>query len=225
MRLITAFFGNQDYARMLDVMCSSVKKNMPGQTVEIITVPDPEKPDDKHKLTYFGFIPAALEALESLEDIAVADLDLMFTGDIRSVFSYDFDVAVTVRNHRMLYNTGLWFARPTFQAKEFIKQWIDNTHRIYNNYTIDVVHRWGGIDQQALAETIEQMPTVNVLQLPCQIWNAEQTCWAKVNSETKVVHIKSGLRPLCLNDVQIPIKFKYLRKIVEEWKAYENTRI
>lgn len=227
MRLITAFFGSKDYHRMLDVMCSSVKKHMPGQTTEIITVPEPPAPDDKHKLTYFGFIPAAIEALASLEDIAVADLDLMFRGDIRNVFSYDFDIAVTVRDHHMKYNTGLWFARPTYQAKEFIKQWIDNTHRIYKNYTIDVVHRWGGIDQQALAETIEQMPTVNVLQLPCHIWNAEQTCWKQINEETKVIHIKSGLRPLCLDTTgaQIPIKHKHLRKIIEEWQTYENTGI
>lgn len=223
MRLITAFFGDSNYSRMLSVMRKSAVKHMPGQEVEILDVPTPEKQDDNHKLSYFGFIPAAIEALESKENIAVADVDLMFTGDIRPIFSYDFDIAVTVRNHRMLYNTGLWFARPSGKAKQFIRQWIDNTHRIYNNFSIDVVHRWGGIDQQALAETIEQMPDVNILQLPCRIWNAEQTCWNKVDSDTKVIHIKSGLRPLCLHDTAVPARFAYLRNIIKEWKSYGHT--
>ncbi len=206
---------------MSDVMVASALKQ--GLNPEVILAKDPPVQTDHPKLTYFGFIPAAIEALSSPCNIAVADIDLMFRGDISTVFSYDFDIAVTVRDHRMIYNTGLWFAKPTFKARQFIRRWIELTHKVYNEFTIEVVNRWGGIDQQSLAETIEEMPDVNVLQLPCRIWNAEQTCWKYITDETKVIHIKSGLRPLCLRDVPIPDKHRYLRPIIEEWKSYDNS--
>jgi hypothetical protein len=227
MRMLTAVFG--PYDRLLNVMIRSAGVTMPGQKVEVLRVEKTQyvQPnhtiDDHHTNTYFGFIPAAIAAFYSTEDIAIADADLMFSGDIRSVFYEPFDLAFTIRNERKKYNTGLWFARHTPAAKQFIKRWIEITHNIYRDFHLGVVDHWGGIDQKSLADTIAEFPDINIRYLDCQEWNCCQGEWRDRDEKTKVIHIKSGLRKLCLSRDGIPGKHLWLKPLVDQWRAYDHS--
>jgi len=223
MRLVTALFDRDgDYRRMYNVFMKSCREFMPEVNPELIICEPPED-SDPFRDTYFGFIPAAQAAFESEEPIAVADADLLFTGSIEDVWNHDFDLAFTVRDHRMKYNTGLWFARPTERAKKFIADWIDETALCYDNFSMQMVHDNGGIDQQSLFNMLQRNHGAKILLLPCQIWNAEQTCWNAINHETKVIHIKSGLRPVCLGKETLKPKHARLQPIVDKWRSYDNT--
>lgn len=223
MRLVTALFDRDgDYRRMYRVLERSAAEFMPEVKPELIHCEPPEG-SDPFRDTYFGFLPAAREALTTEEPIAVADADLMFTGSITDVWDFDFDLAFTARDHRMRYNTGLWFARPTDAARKFMADWIDETALCYDAFSMRMVHDNGGIDQQSLFNMLQRRQGAKILLLPCQIWNAEQTCWNRVTPETKVIHIKSGLRPVCLGRAALEPKHARLQPIVDKWRHYDCT--
>lgn len=226
MKIVTAFFDSTgQYKRLLNVFKLSAKKYMPKIDIEVIPIVPPEK-SNHHFDTYYGFMPAAKYAYVSHHSLAIADCDLMFNGSITDVWEYEFDLAFTVRD-KPKYNTGLWFCRATKKAKLFIKDWIDNTNMLIEYFyeNEDIVNYHYGIDQASLAMTIEMHDDVKIKELPCQIWNAEQTNWRLVDHNTKVIHIKSGLRDLLLNNYILKKKHFYLRPIIDKWRAFDgNTK-
>lgn len=230
MKIVTAFFArNWKYNQLLTVFKNSSRFYMPNIKVKILKMRKPPNIDHKRD-TAFAFFGAAQYAYRHKEGIlAIADCDLMFQRSIEDIKDYNFDIAITTRE-KIPYNSGLWFMRPTKKAKAFIKRWMKNTEYIVNNFCKfeEESHNHGGIDQASLAWTIDQMNNVDVLKLPCQEWNSTQSEWKNIDDDTRVIHIKSGLRKFCCDPRKTPDeKYNYLLPVIKKWRGFlknDNTR-
>ncbi len=222
MKLITVFFArHKGYQRFLTVWERSARKVMPDIEIKIIK-PKKTKSIDHKRDTAIAFYEAAYYALKSNEPLMITDVDMMFTGRIDTAWKYKFDIAVTVRKYRAKYNTGLWFYRPTSKAKRFLKLWITNTQYIVKNFKTctKLIGENGGIDQASLYMTILQIKDINILELPCQKWNACQTEWENVNRETKIIHVKSKLKLTATGRNKVPKDMQYLKPLIKKWRSY-----
>lgn len=204
---------------------ASAREVMPD--AEIVQVKFPSFVEDRKNRALMinqAFIAAAKAAISFQEPVAVCDVDLMFLRSIEDAFDKSFELAVTVRE-KMRYNTGLWFYRP--EAEPFVNHWIDASLEIFDRVhgprpdpkMISKNQEFGGIDQTALAFVRESgAHDCNVLELPCQEWNATQTEWQAIDDKTRVVHIKSQLRNACFNkNLAVP---PGCGTIVKRWREY-----
>ncbi len=222
MKLITVYFArSKNYKNFLTVWERSARRVMPAIRIKIIK-PGKSKSIDHKRDTAIAFIEAANYALKSNEALIITDVDMMFTDRVDTAWEQKFDIAVTVRDYRAKYNTGLWFYRPTKKAKKFLKLWIKNTNWIVNNFKklTELIGTHGGIDQASLFMTINSIKNIDILELPCQIWNACQTEWENVNKETKVIHVKSKLRLTATGRNEVPEKMQYLKPLIKKWRSY-----
>jgi len=227
MKIATAFFARKSkYSKLLKVFKNSVKETMPEIKLKIIKMDKPKNIDHKRDTAY-SFLAAAEYAIDHGSGLlAIADCDLMFLKSIESIKHEKFDIAITVRN-KMKFNTGLWFMRPTARAKDFVKYWIEKTKILMNDFCRyeDFCWKHGGIDQASLFLTIEKFKKINILELPCQEWNATQSEWRNVNEDTRVIHIKSQLRGFCCDPdkmIEMDEKWNYLLPLIKKWRDYLN---
>jgi hypothetical protein len=231
LKIVTAYFHRaDDYAKLLNVFTLSAQKHMPGIEIETVRFEVPMRkygidPKFNHHMdTYFAFMAKTRAALKYSDPVCISDNDIMFRGSIEDVWALDFDIAVTTRDHECHLNTGVFFSRQTPAAKQFIVEWLKHTEEIATLFDIDHISRHAGIDQAALFQTLEENKTAKVLFLPCQFWNAEQTCWKTITNDTRVVHIKSKLRLIIFGKMKINKKYSYLSNIVKEIESYANTK-
>lgn len=215
MRLLAAVSDpSGHYARLRRVFERSALAAMPRVEIEVLELP--AMPSRQHAMAEC-FLAAAERAIERAEPVAVCDLDLLFLRSIEPAWNEPFDVAVTVRDSPMRYNTGLWFYRPAGAA--FVRRWCGWVRRMLAGERAAEVKRYGGIDQAALAAAVAEGGAA-VLDLPCRVWNATQSEWAEVNEETRVVHVKSALRRACLG-LEVTRDQK-IAGLVEAWRRWET---
>lgn len=233
MILLTVLFDRAgEYDRLLRVFLASARATMPRVPVEVLRIPAPPERDNEslthHADCTTAFYAAIDYCLRAHETVAVCDADLMFLRPIEAVETYNFDVAVTVREHKYRCNTGLWFARPTPAARAFLRSWC--------RWTVVVDRKWprvkkhvcahGGIDQAGLAYAIQHEPVsrARVIELPCAEWNATQTEW-ETAPDPRVVHFKSGLRRIVIDGAQMPPGAPRLEELVAKWREYEEAQV
>lgn len=219
--IVTVFFDRKKrYNKFLKVFKRSAKKHMPNEKITTLNMQMPPNIDHKRDTAY-AFIKAAEYAINSNNRLVITDVDLMFTGNILKAWNYNFDIAVTVRDDPK-YNTGVWFYRPTANSKSFVKEWIQETKRLMNDYDkeYDFIHSNGGLDQASLCSTINKNKNAIIKELPCVEWNACQHEWKDVNKNTKVVHVKSKLRLVAVNNKDIPEDMEYLKPLAKKWRRY-----
>lgn len=223
MKIIATYFDRKNkYRRLLKVFLATAAEHMPDVEVDLIKVRPPRKISRKHDMAH-AFNLAAERAIQGGKDAAICDIDLMFMQSIEPAFDLDFDVAVTVRE-KYHYNTGLWFYRPTDKANIFIKAWIDNTVLMMQHPEQEeikfMIDKYAGIDQASLARTIAEKKRINVLELQCTVWNSCQGEWKHINKNTKVIHVKSGLRRIAVDCKKMKVGEEYLIPHAEKWRSY-----
>lgn len=232
MKIISSYFNrNGKYGNLRKVFESSLQKYMPNVEYEIREMKMPRKIDHKRD-TAWAFFDAAEYAYLTDEELIICDIDLMFRGSIEDIMNHDFDIAITTReSFKHPYNTGLWAYRPTRTAKRFLGNWLYHTEKLVKTFDteIEFITTHGGIDQASLSRAIEfnkHYDRARILRLDCKEYNSEQSCWKDMDGNTKVVHIKSGLRTACLTGV-ITDKLKeqwpdegHRNKIIKEFRGY-----
>lgn len=202
---------------------------MPGVQIETVNIEVPpgkytrDQKYNHHMDTYFAFMAKTKAALKYVDPVCVSDNDIMFRQSVEDVWEFDFDIAVTTRDHKCGLNSGVFFSRSTPAAKDFITAWLAHTREIAIRFDHDHISKHAGIDQAALFQTLEENKTAKILFLPCLIWNAEQTCWKNITPETRVIHIKSGLRDIIFRKHRLNKKNNYLIPIIKEIQQYDNT--
>ena len=231
MIFVSTFFDREPkYRKLLNICYNSAKEKMPNTEFHILSIVLPRYGYCRDKIvnhdwdTYYAFMAKISHAIELNDNILMADSDIIFTGSVNSVWQKDFDIAITTRNHKCKYNTGIVFIKPTREAKQFLRVWKQHTREIAKRYNIREFRQWMGIDQASLHKTIQEKIPVKLIELPCHIWNAEQTSWKDITKETKVIHIKSGLRRIYFDEERMSQKHEFLRPILERMRKYENTR-
>jgi len=209
--LYSVVFGDQ-YEYMTGCMTNSLKRNMPG--VEHVV----------RKIAPAGgsqFVPAHVtdnnaklwmwsDFVSSQPDdarVMLCDVDLLILKDVRSVFDDGFDIAYTVRDARVPFNSGVMFIRVNDRSRLFVHEWARASQRIVDMgrraefYIKDCV----GGNQKAFRDTkricVEWDDPPYIVPIPCEIWNCEQESYSKFSEETRVLHVKGWLREAALHNV------------------------
>ncbi|KKN63331.1 hypothetical protein LCGC14_0502790 [marine sediment metagenome] len=221
-KLITVYFArSRNYKNFLTVWLKSAKKIMPNIDIKVIK-PKQSKCIDHKRDTAIAFNEAAYYALKSKEPLIITDVDMMFMNPVDTILDRKFDIAITVRKYRAKYNTGLWIYKPSKRSRKFVHSWIQNTKWIVENFNkcTELIGTHGGIDQASLWMTINKIQNINILELPCQVWNACQTEWEKVDRHTKIIHVKSKLRLTATGRNEVPENMQYLKPLIKKWRSY-----
>ena len=229
MKLLTAYFDrNGKYKKLFTVFKASAEHRIPEVTIEVLKLKHPGKTVNHKFDACYAHLKACEKIIADKKNVTVCDCDLLFLKDISDVWEMDFDIAITVRE-RIPFNTGIWWYRHNKRSENFIREWIKYTNAIKKELQSGnvpcerFVHYHGGIDQASLATALINNPDVNILRLESVIWNSCQHEWEFINSDTRIVHIKSNLRKYCFGQIKYPPG--YLKPIVKTWrKYYENTK-
>jgi hypothetical protein len=217
MRIVTVAFNyppermRPDYLRLLDVFESSVHKHIPHANLIVRRIDPPDTTgvqkfsflSNNYKLKVWAQEMAA--AYDAKEDVIICDADMLCTNDPSSVFDHEFDIAYTVRGpeSRIPLNGGVVFAHPTDEAYIFFQDWVETDAKMYEDHLGTngrKIHgkwrqKYAGLNQASFGYLLEtNVGDVNFMPLPTVIYNAVDTDWHAITSETCFVHIKSQLR-------------------------------
>ena len=147
----------------------------------------------------------------------------MFMKTIEPVFDNEFDLAYTIREYRAPLNTGIWFVRKNKRSISFIKMWMKYTRRYIKQFLkigVKAVKDYAGIDQASLALSLKRKKeNIKTLSLPCSEWNCIQSEIKQFGSTASVIHMKSNLRDLAINNKH-SIDRPYLNFFVDHWNEY-----
>lgn len=229
MTIVTSFFTREpQYGRLLKIFYNTAREKMPNAKIEVVQFTPAtygyckDAEINHHWDTYYAFMTKISRAIEISDNILMSDSDIMFMKSVNGIWSKDFDIAITTRDHQSKYNTGICFIKPTRQAKTFLKLWKEHTKEVAKRFDLKEINRWMGIDQASLNLTLQEKLPVKVIELPCCIWNAEQKSYKKINSDTKVFHVKCGFREIFFNKKLMNQGYDFLKPILERMHHYEN---
>ena len=217
--LVAGIFNREDrdYERLRIVWERSAQEAMTGVPRKIIQLTPPEDTGREDDITYAD--TAVMQwVLDNRRDCVVTDIDMMFTGNMMDVFKRQFDIAVTKRDYRAPYNSGVWYFRNTAGGRAFVKLWLRETWRMFNNEAKRANPGHGGLDQASLFKAIKKTKA-KVIELPCELYNAEQTCWAELHPDVRAIHIKSKLRRVCFGETDLEVH-ENVYKIADKWRSY-----
>lgn len=205
MKLLTVYFeGLPIYKQLKTIYENSLAQAMPNVESIVLEPPKPERDRYHHHLdTAIGFQVAADYVLERPDFYVVSDVDVMWWRGIEDLQAkmQGYDIMITTRTLKRKWSSGLWAVNPTPEGLHFLHLWRHNTTWLADavakndTETKRKIHPWGGIDQYAFQLTYEHLKSrTKVLHLPCCEWNAEVSCWHKLPSNCRMVHIYSKLR-------------------------------
>lgn len=207
--------GTNRYNILSKVFEYSVKVNCPEAELEILKV---KAPIIKGKVRSKSFasntlkLDLWLDTLNNTEDnVVFMDCDMIVLKDISDAFNSDFDVGYTKRTgSRIPYNGGVVFVKNTQKAREFITLWKNINLKMYDDYVFHKPWRnkYGGMNQAAFGYIMEKENyRAKLKKFGCDIWNACDDNWKKLDDKTKVIHIKGTLRRNVLMDRQINTQY------------------
>lgn len=217
--LVTGIFNREDrnYDQLLTVWERSAQEVMPGVPRKIIRLDPPVDTGREDDITYAD-ATVMQWVLDNGEDCIVTDADIMFCGNMMDVFKKEFDIAVTTREYKSPYNSGVWYYRNTPGGRAFVESWISQTWRMWANEEKRAKPKHGGLDQASLAKAIKKTKS-KVIEIPCSLYNAEQSCWGKLSPNVRAVHIKSKLRQVCFGEQGLDVPDR-VHQIAEQWRSY-----
>ena len=187
--------------RFVHVMLDSVRRTMPNTDIVHLTDEKTESIDGtitvRRQFNHDNPTLFRMECLAELEgELIVLDTDLIVQKDIRPVFTFDFDVALTWRSDKIIdingvnitalmpYNTGVMFLR----NQKFMRECVEFCDgKDFGWYT----------DQGAVAEVSKRF---NVLKLHCDNFNYTPEKKSEDVSSKYVVHYKGIRKNIILGD-------------------------
>lgn len=230
------------YARLARVLEHTARRHCPDWQIAVRGIHPVSKRESRlgihshvsntHKLESWH---ETMQSAQDGDEVLLIDADTMILQPLDAVWSHDFDVAYTVKGDgrtRLPFNGGVLFVRVSDRTKRFMAAyWAKNLeflgdatkHRLYRE-------TYGGMNQAAFGALLPPrhhhqdygrvtLPAfdVTLLELPCREWNAEQSAWAHVDSATRIVHVKSGLRRAIFHG-QPPAQ---LQALVKMWTRFD----
>ncbi|HEX2206412.1 MAG TPA: hypothetical protein VHG93_01960 [Longimicrobium sp.] len=238
-RLEGPYFGGEGsiYARMGRVLDYTAQRHCPGWTINVKPV-EPEPIRGVRRDARFVVNTQKLDLwcrtiVEAPvgDRICLIDSDTFVVNGIDDVWDRDFDLAYTVRDYIIPFNSGVMFVRVTPQTKAFMQRWRDENAAMYGDVSCHMKWRekYGGMTQASLGRLLERDDHgLNLLTLPCGEWNCEDSCWGDFDpARTRIVHVKSGLRRLIFQgDVGAPQypwwTSENLMPLARRWHALER---
>lgn len=212
--------GVNKYSVLSKVFEHSVKKYCPDAELELLKVKPPEL---KRKARSRSFASNTLklglwlDILKKTDDnVIFMDCDMIVLKDISEAFNYKFDIGYTVRTRSPIpFNGGVVFVKNTPNAIKFIELWKEINRQMYEDYTFHMPYRtkYAGMNQASFGYLLEKKKyDAKVKKFNCDIWNACDDNWRDISKDTKVIHIKGGLRRTVLSPR--PINSRYERAVI-----------
>jgi len=198
-----------DYHRLIEVFEYSLHHHVPDADIRarIIEPPDHRGAvkipflSNTYKLAFW--VAAVEEAYLDGENLILSDSDMLCTGNPEPVFEREFDIAYTVRDDHtnIPLNGGVVYVKPTEAARRFMQEWLKIDERMYEDWNFHQPWRikYAGQNQASFGYLLENpVEGVTLLELPTRIYNAVNTDWHRIGSDTVFIHIKSQLRKAVL---------------------------
>jgi len=212
--------GVNKYNILSKVFEYSVRKNCPNAELELLKVKPPEtrrKARSKSFASNTLKLGLWLDVLKKTDDnVVFMDCDMIVLKDVSEAFNYDFDIGYTVRtNSSIPFNGGVVFVKNTKKAIKFIETWKEINKQMYDNYTFHMPYRnkYAGMNQASFGYLLEKKNyDAKLKPFKCDIWNACDDNWRNISKDTKVIHVKGGLRRSVLSPR--PINSRYDRAAI-----------
>jgi len=222
--IVTAYFAREEiYNDLFSVFIRSAKDFMPDKKIKVLQL-KPPKFIDHQRDAAISFLSVANYVFRKNKPAIITGIDSLFLKSIYPLLDKVFDIAISMRNHKVRYNTGLWAYHPTKKAKTFLSKWIKITKLLLNKFDEfeNEIHLYGGIDQLSLLITLLVDKTnLHIKKLPCQEWNATQSEWRDIDNNTRMIHVKSQLRVLLQQKkIEYDKSNRHLEPIIEKWRSY-----
>ncbi len=202
--VVTVCFGKA-FEVMLQAHKNSVRSTMPlakHDVVELVGGCAPGfKPENHYKFK------AWVEAVERYqgENIVLMDADTLVLKDIRSAFDRcAADIILTEKpGEKPRVNAGVVFVRCNPQTLGFFRHWLELDAALFADPALrrEAEALQFGQNQASLALMMRDNPEYEDIigYLHCQEWNCENVMWKYFDANTRVLHIKNGLRHTVLN--------------------------
>jgi len=219
--------GFKKYDILSRVLEYSIQKNCPDADLEMLRIPPPKGYPSKRCFAANTLkIQKWVDIMNITNDnIVFLDCDMLVLRDISDIFEDDFDIGLTIRGTGSIpYNGGAVFVRNSQKAKDYMELWNEVNIHLYNNPKEHNYWRnkkgYAGMNQAALGCLMETKKyQANVKKYPCAIWNLCRNHWNKITDESRILHIKSGLRKAVFARASSIIVAKY-QKAISIWLQY-----
>lgn len=232
MIIATAVFGNDVYRQMADVLELSVRTNCPQAEFlrfdteahqHIKGIPD-HCPANAHKKQIWADVVHENQG----QEIVLIDCDTIVLRDLQHVFEeHEFDLAYTVRPHRVRVNAGVMFIRSNATSRRFFDKWMYMQQLLLSEeqrpHLYARLRKYAGLDQAAFEHTLAALDfPVKTLELPCTTYNSVDQTWHEFDENTAVLHLKGRLRRHAVIDDDDPCKHPTIEKPMRAWRHYRN---
>ena len=179
-------------------------------------------PNNAHKaLSWCDIIKEAPEG----ERILLMDCDTFIRAPLDEIWELDFDYARTFRDYKWPWNSGVMFVRVNDRTKRFFELITEETFKMLGDaaYHEKYEEKFGGIHQASIAAVIERnVVPLNVIDIPCKIWNSEHSNRAYVDfKHAKIVHLLPSGRRKILHGVSWA-RDKHWKHIGKEWHSWNK---
>lgn len=189
MRIVSFWCGDlPEYQRMARVLRATAMQHHVRCTIRHVDDPVANR-SDAFLVKARRWTQAIVNAHDG-ERLLLLDVDTFFLGDASAGFDAVTEIGVTTRGSLATLNSGVLFVRVNPRVRAWIQQWEARTRPWRERNEGLREPRFG--DQDALRELCTE-GGVDVQQLPCSIFNAQQHCWPPVDG-CKIVHLKSDAR-------------------------------
>lgn len=236
-RLEAVYFGGDEYIRLAKVLeLSAIVRLGDRWDINVVKVDGHEYKaalrskyvrqglfsDNAHKSLHWSRI---VNESEDGDCLLLIDVDTYIRDSLDEIWSYDFDVALTTRDYKWPINSGVVFVRVNSRSKLFFKFVAQETIKMLGdaNYHLPYEEKYGGIHQAAIGYVLDNklVNDLNVLEIPCSVWNSEHTSRVKDNlDEAKIIHfLPSGRRKLKTKRPEPNIEWS---RIINEWRYLEK---
>ncbi len=202
--VVTVCFGKA-FEVMLEAHKNSIRANMPLACHDVINLPGGCAPGFKPENHYkFKSWVEAVERYQG-ENIILMDADTLILKDIRPAFDRcNADIILTEKpGMRPRINAGVVFVRCNEGTLGFFRHWLELDAALFDDPALrreaEALHF--GQNQASLALMMRDNPDYADMigYLHCQEWNCENVMWKHFDANTRVLHVKNGLRHTVLN--------------------------
>ncbi len=196
------------YARLLDVCCASIKRNVPDAEIIVRSMAAPTQINRKKcfasNTLKIGVWIEEMNKCNEGDNIIFSDCDMMYLKSPFDVFSQDFDLAYTMRPRKTPpVNGGIVFIKNNERARALMELWRKINDKMYHDEKFHTRYRtkYAGMNQAAFGWILENPKEHNakMIGVPCEIYNSCNETWHRINDNTRIVHIKGELRESCIS--------------------------
>lgn len=233
-RLESGYFGSGReggiYSRLAHVLKSSAHRHCPHWDINVVRIHPGQYQSAAGNQTFIwntqklAFWRDQVLGGPDGARLMLMDSDTLIVRPLDEVWALDFDVAYTVRKHKLPLNGGVVFVRISERTRRFFDVWWKTNLRFLGSKGEHKPWRlkYAGINQAALGHTLEKADHgCSVLKLPCNEWNLCD--FEKFDAETtRIIHIKDHLRRMALSLYPVPHPTAKMLKLVQLWKEAER---